>query len=122
VLALIVGSACSHRGTGPPAGCSPSYLEVSSTPIHGKAADWSVDYSVVLIGCSESLRTLRPQELQALAEECKKPTGWSHLHVATRANDEGFRRLMVGRLNHILHRPAISDVFLDVKMIEDYHE
>jgi hypothetical protein len=122
VLAFIVGSACGDGNSVPPAGCAPSYLEVSSTPIQGKAGVWSISYRVVLIGCSESLRTLRPQELLALAEECREPADWSHLRVATNANDKRFRRTVVARLNHILHRPAISDVFFDLRMIEDYHD
>jgi len=116
VLLLALGLlACGQRATLPvdadPA-CTPAFRKLSEERVGAEVGSFQVDFSVALLGCKERLRTLTEREVKMIRQEFIEPTDWSTHEVYSIPMHVGFRSRVVNRLNEILGRDVITDVFV----------
>jgi len=92
--------------------CTPSFRELSDARIGAEAGSVQIHFFVALIGCKERLRILTEREIQMVEREFIEPTEWSTHEMRSIPMSAGFRSRVAKRLNQIIGRDAIADVFV----------
>jgi len=112
LLLLALGLLACSQPPGRSEQCTPTFRQLSSTPIDAEAGSFQIRFSVALIGCKERLGALTEREVELIEREFTEPSHWSTHEIDTGRLRAEFRNRAVGRLNTILGRDAITDVFI----------
>ena len=101
--------------------CTPSFREISDEPIEAPYASWKLFFSVALIGCKESLKSLTSSELATVQDEFREPSEWSNLLLYADSQKGDFRARATARTNALLDREVVTDVLISDLTIVDHN-
>jgi hypothetical protein len=100
--------------------CTPSFLEVFDKPVRLDLAYWKIYFSVALVGCEESLRSLTQAELRTITIEFKEPTEWFNFLLFADSTKPEFRDKAVAKVNSLVGRQVVTDILVHDLTLIDY--
>ena len=93
--------------------CEPSYVEVSNDPIVAKPDPYvEIGARLALIGCSDDLKAIKPDQSRAIAAYLRKLLEEKHLLMAREIRSPAFRHSLTAAANQIVGRPVVTDVLV----------
>lgn len=92
--------------------CSPSFLRLSKEPLVVLIGQWEVGLDAFVLGCSEHLDKLKPEERDSMANFMRRRLETKGLPSGIQLQDPSFRSKLAGELNAIIGRQIVTDVLL----------
>jgi len=101
--------------------CTPSFRELPNKEIHVDAGTWQIYFSAILIGCEKDISSLTPEELSAIAIGLEKYRGLPSFRLSVEATWPKTRAVAKERVNALLGRSIVTDVFIYNVTIIDHN-
>jgi len=100
-------------------GCIPTFHEISPDSIHIKAGTWRIDFSIVLIGCKDTLESLTPTEVEAIGHTLATSPQELALWLFVDPSTPELRKAFAQRINYALGREVAADVLIYQVVVND---
>jgi hypothetical protein len=92
--------------------CQPSFRKISPREINVYVGSKQFGIHAALIGCSGDLEGINPKEMLVLEEFIRGVLQEENWSIWPRSKDADFRNDLVKKMNSLLGRRAVSDIYL----------